>query len=811
MRMGYRSLISIKLGTVSLKNVNFINIVTSQSAIQTQSGPNSYGSRFEYSGGVVRLVNNGFEIIAGNSLQSFMNLNNLVLVNITGVEFSYNIINSPNSYIIGITQAYVLELSSLVFKYNYSPDYLIFIDQTSLTMPVDLNATYQSLTNIRLRNSTFSSNTATNIVYMQFGSDCQNILLTNNTILYNQCSGDLISIQYSDDLPSACVIGHNPIPPRYLNVTNSTFSNNLGTSLILVLTLANIYTNNLLISNNGYPLNPNTLTIKAIKTYPGAYISLDLASSPNYCVYLLTFKYITNLNYSENISHDNLCNLLDLSNLLGNITLEKSKFLNNYGNYPQIPFIYFYVNINLNMDYLEFWNNTGKGLSVIFIESYGVGTYIASNMYFNYCLASFTVESFSYLGMSNLTVLNSPSYVDYAVLYIIQEMTGTLNITNSYISGHSCNIMHLSSICSSCLNDIYINNATFSNIDTTDQLIYIDSTLALTNTSQILNSKFTNNSGSGLLLENYSGKLEIINCYFGYSSSSKSIIANVMEAAILNLINCTIEENSAPYVVLMGGSSLRGSIQSKNCTVRNNKARFMLGNFGCYTDVNSYFFNNSYTYGTIVYIGGAGEAHLTNSIIISNLASLNGIIYACANSALYLNSVTFESNVAGNRGVVFLDQADSYTITNSTFYSNQAYQGSGIYAQHSPAGTIVGSFFYQNSALETACISILESNILIESSKFLKNTAKMYPCIEALYFCNILIKNCEFESHAGEGANIFAQGFVSIQVTSSNFTDSNSSECCSVFEIWFYSLIECTNCIITTSTGLTTAIDLHTS
>ena len=70
MRMQFYSIIYVQKGSVSLINVNFINIYTyyKGNAILAFGEGNS----FSYQGGTVELINNGYEIMNRNNFPGFM-------------------------------------------------------------------------------------------------------------------------------------------------------------------------------------------------------------------------------------------------------------------------------------------------------------------------------------------------------------------------------------------------------------------------------------------------------------------------------------------------------------------------------------------------------------------------------------------------------------------------------------------------------------------------------------------------------------------------------------------------------------------
>lgn len=249
MRMGYKSIIGIYRGKVYLENVSFTNITTSNRGYVIQNYPggntNSFIPSFDYHGGSVTLLNNGYEILQTNSLCSFMSLSYITLVNITDVIFSYNILSGGSTFLIKLTNVLITEIGNSIFKYNFSPNYLIQIDQSGLSMPND----YKQSKNIYVYNTTFQYNAASSIIYSNYNKDCQNILLTNNTYYYNIVS-NLINILNQDANTNNCLTGY------WMNVTNSSFSYNSASTILNWNNLnCSTYLNTLQFQGNGLSLN----------------------------------------------------------------------------------------------------------------------------------------------------------------------------------------------------------------------------------------------------------------------------------------------------------------------------------------------------------------------------------------------------------------------------------------------------------------------------------------------------------------------------------------------------------------------------
>ena len=283
--MQFYSIIYVQKGSVSLINVNFINIYTyyKGNAILAFGEGNS----FSYQGGTVELINNGYEIMNRNNFPGFMLIEGFNSVLLTDITFQYNIIGISNSPLIKLYQNDIIHLENLIFTCNYIlASEVILIDQTNLIMPINISATYQIATNIYIYNNSFFNNTSISLITITMNQDCQNINIDNNIFNTNIGSRNLLQLTYTNFLPFICIYGVNIttnlirnqtiyIPPRSINITNSIFINNYQNTLININNLANLYLYNLSLNNNGNYLDSNTITTTKIAEYPNAYLSLN--------------------------------------------------------------------------------------------------------------------------------------------------------------------------------------------------------------------------------------------------------------------------------------------------------------------------------------------------------------------------------------------------------------------------------------------------------------------------------------------------------------------------------------------------------
>ena len=124
-RMGFRSLIEINGGKVLLKSVNFINVLAKRAIILKIS--DSLLDSFVYEGGIIELVNNGYELNITYELGGFAFLSKINLVILKNLEFNRNFHQGSNDFI----QLYYIEtlkINNSSFHHNVVNTSLIRMD-----------------------------------------------------------------------------------------------------------------------------------------------------------------------------------------------------------------------------------------------------------------------------------------------------------------------------------------------------------------------------------------------------------------------------------------------------------------------------------------------------------------------------------------------------------------------------------------------------------------------------------------------------------------------------------------------------------
>ena len=641
MRMTYMAIIAIDQGTVTLIDVTFKNIYTSSTgaAIYNYNDKDtSFLGLFNYTGGSVQLINNGYELIKNANLGNFMHLTNVIQVVIANVDFSYNIFSGPNSYFVALVNIYQLELSNSTFAYNAFPGSIISLDQTGLVMAVDFSATYQTTNNIDISNTTFTQNTGGSLISLLYKDECQSINITNNTYVSNYCTSDMISVKYQAPLSDVCKLGGNVVnentgssvyyPPRYLNITESTFTSNLASTLVNTQSSCNNTLADLVVVSHPGDLDPNLITIQAIqKAFACAYISLPIAVQATAFSSLFSLSSIYAASISGSNMSANSVPLISLAAIQGPLTLYNSTFSSNQLSTTS-AFITISSSLAPSISYLGFRNNTYTSTEVGMISFVQNGrvAYTLQSSYFYNCAQAINTQSLVSLSLTNITVLDSLS-AQCSLVCFSGYAHAVLSITSSNFSNSSCPSVRLSSNSLGSMMSVYISESYFSEINSDLGVVFMDTTAVLASDCLITRCCFENNPTTGVMAQSSEGKIVISSCNFTGASAGSGAVAKITGTTFVLLTASIVQNNTASSLFYVISETNSSAVATSDCVFSNNIATLIRVSFAVYSDVGSSFINNTSVYDSIFYITNMATVFLRQTTVQNNLAIGNGIIF----------------------------------------------------------------------------------------------------------------------------------------------------------------------------------------
>jgi hypothetical protein len=795
--MQYMSIIGTYGGTVNLMNVTFYNIVTAPNGfvIQTHndgSGGTTQLTLFNYTEGTISFINNGYEIVDGNSLGSFLSLANVDRAVLQGLTFQYNIFNSEQPNFLYFKNIYLLQIDSLTFENNYSPSSLICLDQTHLSMPLDSTASYQTQTNVFLNNSVFVNNSASSLISLMYKSECQTIVMTNNTFGNNSVTTGIITAQYSAALKSMCLAGGSvtpknshlaiSLPGRFSNITESVFASNSASMLIDLKGMPNVNVSGIQVFGNILNVDANSVTLDAIMQQPGAYISKAIQGNPVQCTTLMGFNGIQGFSFDKNYFTENNCTLASFSMIALPMSITNMDVVNN--------------TVDSTMGYFEidsvssvllannsFYNSIPRqtSTSIFMIKAFPSPSNVTiSNLFMQNCTTAIQTVLSGSLTISNFTFINS----SFSALQYSSFLPTTVTLTNCYFAYNKGQIFSFTSQTpSSFLSLTFLNSIFELNSGTKPMLTFGD---ALVMSSSVFSQcSFKNNSMQLLLVSSSLGRLQLTNIEIANTKLNTTAAVEISGSTLLDIENSSIYNNSGLYILYVHSDSNSSYIKSVKNEFKNNNASVVMVLGATFEDLSSNFEGNQANYGSALYLTDSATAFLTQTTFFNNYVSRYGTIYLLVSSSVTCNSCDFQYNYAALKGAgIFNDQNSSFFISSSVFAYNTAYQGACIFSQHSFSGAYIqSSSFSYNNAEATGCISLLESGVSIFGSTLQHNQADHYPAIEALYFSLLILNNSYFYNHTGEGAHLGAEGESEVLIYNSNFTKSYSDNFYSVFSI----------------------------
>jgi len=159
--------------------------------------------------------------------------------------------------------------------------------------------------------------------------------------------------------------------------------------------------------------------------------------------------------------------------------------------------------------------------------------------------------------------------------------------------------------------------------------------------------------------------------------------------------------------------------------------------------------------------GGNLELSDVTATAFGSNAVDGGVVHGVGGNTVTLTNVDMNANVGNYGGAIWLDGAKSLSITGSTFTANSCgIDGGALRTQNGCNDiTIKDTTFQQNSAAIGGALSVWDSVLNVESSKFMTNLASHAGAVDMYGVGSLTLDTCEFWGNtAGEGAAIMCWG-----------------------------------------------------
>lgn len=322
------ALILNECGNLLMTNVTFTNIVPKRLGLTggvIQWLPREefepyYCGTFLYQGGLVEMLNNGYEYSNNNLFSGFAWLSSVRYIEISRVTFQFNFMQIGRAQqIFGSALMFFrrfreMKLLSCVFRNNFADTGAALYIYTALTTPLvvqDGIAKEQTLLHLQILDNYFVNNTGRtgSVLLIQFLNDRQNILMRNNTFESNFATeGSVLELSFGA-LQDRYTVGQNLtvllngtytnvfVPPIVVQFTSLDFRQNYSPILCFISSVANFLLSDSVFAENGDSpagLNSNEVVIRAFALKQDNYLSVvptDLVTTTCTALFLVKDSY----------------------------------------------------------------------------------------------------------------------------------------------------------------------------------------------------------------------------------------------------------------------------------------------------------------------------------------------------------------------------------------------------------------------------------------------------------------------------------------------------------------------------------------
>ena len=257
----------------------------------------------------------------------------------------------------------------------------------------------------------------------------------------------------------------------------------------------------------------------------------------------------------------------------------------------------------------------------------------------------------------------------------------------------------------------------------------------------------------------YNAGTLVIDCDAISTNSAELGGAIYAESGSITLDGAIISNNTATHggAIFVGNSDV--TLEVAGATLKDNSAELggaLYVKDGNYEISGGVFNSNSATSGGAIYADNA-KLTVVGTTFIGNTADNGGAIYTCG-SPVTLSGVTATRNSATECGGAIYANGANVAMSGNTFSNNEADMGAAIYVCEGTLST-VGDIFEYGYAFEGAAIFAYRSEITVNGSEFIGNTADYNGGAIALFGSNAYINNiAKFTANtaANDGGAIFA-------------------------------------------------------
>ena len=840
-KMQLAAIISNQCGDLQLSNVYFDDCVPSptglDSGLITQTCPDErapyYCGNFSYNGGGVTRLNSGYEYRSNIVLSGFMSADGFFTFQINNVVFEFNFLpvgesaNTSSSSLIVLARFRTAVISNCHFQYNianwscgvsiiHSFKFPLVFDESGV-------ATEQALPHFVLENTSFVNNTATigTVLYVHFQTSHQNIRVEKCTFINNfstlggliSVKNDMVLTRYAQgataDTLVRGVIVRAQYPPRYLNITHSSFTSNYCNLLLDLRNVGNLQMTNVTLYRNGESdsIDSNDYVLSTFAAQTWSYVSsVSLSRNDDFvCDGMLALDTVLSLNVFNNEFREIYCPFGSPGVIISGQTLyvtsiqtqiQSNVFRDSTGS----GILRLYIVSPLQLTNLTFSNNTNfndsspvcltiemaKPTSVSFFncsflgnrgDSATVGRFInAKSVVFDGVKVWGNEALFTGAG-----ILFSP--YPYAPTELsIRNSEFRNNVANSFgvvavldfqgvLSGNPYAIVSLT-----------ISNCTFSNNTSHYQgaSITLNNFINFSRNSSISNSTFLHNyseRGASVSLTYQTGSVTITNCQFQDNTSPEGgagVFAHQYEnengQTAVYIRNCVFERNNGGAVMISGYAS-GSDLYSSNNSFFGNIDGAVVASLGYFYDEMSRYSGNRGGYGPAISAQSSSIITISDGLFTNNSATRSGgALYVRSQSRAVFLRVQILGNLAvESGGGIYCDSSDIVELRSCVIDGNQASDKAGAVYSYVGKIALYESFVRGNIAGSYASIILIEASATIQHTQISSNYAPDRTSGILMSSSSLFISSSQFTDQTS-----FNGGFI-LGMNNNNITITNSS------------------------------------
>jgi hypothetical protein len=795
-------------GYVHMTDVTFSNIQSSGSAFIVQDidfekcGYAQY-SVFEYIGGSVELLNNGYEYRDDLTQDGFIKLAGTYTVLIKDVEFtsnlsikSYKVSNSDfNQHILSfkdIDSSATVE--SCTFRANVVTGLLIYVDFREYNFYVKTSNNKDRImdqtTRYRLfiRNCSFIDNTAAGLVRVLIGTQMINVLLQGLKIEGSVASESLIEITNSS-IPSNLNIngGYSNVEntiaktmPRFTRASAITINNSSWTDYAFkFVNLVDLTIDKISISQSGsFEGDINTFTANALMLNPKVYLRrpVDFGYSNATCLAGISVQGTYGLSVSRIELSDMKCEgcaglvanqiykrridksvtvrdfkavrvessssqaaLLSLTEIEGPVTITGV-------NADTVTNLFGSGVVYSRLTSLTLTNSTLKNV----VASQSPGLYLPS-------MKSITVSNVVFQSLQSISGLGAGIQASFDArddVYFNLKSSNFTDCRAKVSRGGGVALTYSANPLAFLLDDCEFSSNYASDGGSS---LYIESTVVFTPNSKISNSKFFKNTDSnqGSLSIELATTLSIEGCDFYDNTSNEDVLFVALPkiTSALSLTNSRLYSNTSNAVLNVRGSGQTSRLTLTSSQLYKNSAVSTVLLEKCTVSGNA--LSLSENKGPLTML--TAYSSLVNSSFTQN-SSLrqSGAVELFDSSSFSCSKCTFKGNSAVSAGAIRVDSNSVISLLDCSITENSASEsGSALYLINSRAANLIeNSSITSNTAKGSSTIVLIESQLTLKTCIFSDNAAPSIPGIGAQK-SDIIIENSLLASQKSTDAVFF--------------------------------------------------------